>query len=85
MSENQFKTNESIASYGIGLQMGQQLVQSGFENLDTNAISKGIEDSLKNMELPSESISIPNPLITPIIIMETISSIRLNPLDCFFN
>ena len=24
MSDNQFKTNESIASYGIGLQMGQQ-------------------------------------------------------------
>ena len=50
MSDNQLKTNESIASYGIGLQMGQQLVQSGFENLDTNAISKGIEDSLKNIQ-----------------------------------
>lgn len=50
MSDNQLKTNESIASYGIGLQMGQQLVQSGFENLDTNAILKGIEDSLKNIQ-----------------------------------
>ncbi len=37
---------ETKASYGIGLQMGQQLAQSGLEGLNVAAIAKGIATSL---------------------------------------
>lgn len=37
---------EQKASYGIGLQMGQQLAQSGLEGLDVQAIAKGITTAL---------------------------------------
>lgn len=39
---------EATASYGIGLQMGRQLAQGGFDGsvLDADALAKGISDSL---------------------------------------
>ncbi|WP_273858318.1 FKBP-type peptidyl-prolyl cis-trans isomerase [Photobacterium sp. GSS17] len=46
MSDVKLDTVESKASYGIGLQMGQQLAQSGLEGLNVAAIAKGIATSL---------------------------------------
>lgn len=47
MSEVKLDTVEKKASYGIGLQMGQQLAASGLEGLNLDAIAKGIATSLK--------------------------------------
>ena len=47
MSEIKFETVEQKASYGIGLQMGQQLAGSGLEGLDISSISEGIATALK--------------------------------------
>lgn len=44
MKENDFKTVESKASYAIGLQIGQQLQDSGLKDLDADAIAAGIRD-----------------------------------------
>ncbi len=46
MSEVLLETIEQKASYGIGLQMGQQLAGSGLEGLNVAAIAKGIATSL---------------------------------------
>ncbi|MBD1576351.1 MULTISPECIES: FKBP-type peptidyl-prolyl cis-trans isomerase [Vibrio] len=46
MSEVKLETVEQKASYGIGLQMGQQLAGSGLEGLSVAAIAKGIATSL---------------------------------------
>ncbi len=46
MSDVKLDTVETKASYGIGLQMGQQLAQSGLEGLNVAAIAKGIATSL---------------------------------------
>ena len=46
MSEIKFETVEQKASYGIGLQMGQQLAGSGLEGLDVDAIAAGIATAL---------------------------------------
>ncbi|OEF23009.1 FKBP-type peptidyl-prolyl cis-trans isomerase [Vibrio rumoiensis] len=46
MSEVKLETVEQKASYGIGLQMGQQLAGSGLEGLNVAAIAKGIATSL---------------------------------------
>lgn len=46
MSEMKLDTVEEKASYGIGLQMGQQLAESGLEGLNVAAIAKGITTSL---------------------------------------
>ena len=46
MSDVKLDTIETKASYGIGLQMGQQLAQSGLEGLNVAAIAKGIATSL---------------------------------------
>ncbi|GAA03186.1 FKBP-type peptidyl-prolyl cis-trans isomerase [Photobacterium leiognathi] len=51
MSDVKLDTVESKASYGIGLQMGQQLAQSGLEGLNVAAIAKGIAASLAG-EMP---------------------------------
>ncbi|WP_318414053.1 FKBP-type peptidyl-prolyl cis-trans isomerase [Photobacterium leiognathi] len=51
MSDVKLDTVESKASYGIGLQMGQQLAQSGLEGLNVAAIAKGIAASLAG-EIP---------------------------------
>ncbi len=46
MSEIKLETVEQKASYGIGLQMGQQLAGSGLEGLNVDAIAKGIATAL---------------------------------------
>ncbi|UGA55079.1 FKBP-type peptidyl-prolyl cis-trans isomerase [Vibrio sp. VB16] len=46
MSDIKLDTVEQKASYGIGLQMGQQLAGSGLEGLNVDAIAKGIATSL---------------------------------------
>ncbi|KLV00344.1 peptidylprolyl isomerase [Photobacterium aquae] len=51
MSDVKLDTVETKASYGIGLQMGQQLAQSGLEGLNVAAIAKGIAASLAG-EMP---------------------------------
>jgi len=48
MSDNKFSTTEQQASYGIGMQMGQQLV-AAFEGVDLDAGLQGIEDAFKGV------------------------------------
>ena len=58
MSDIKIETMEQCASYGIGRQMGDQLAQNGFDGIDFNVLSLGIEDSYKGQELriPVEEI-----------------------------
>lgn len=44
-------TNAGKFSYGIGLQIGQQLKRQGLSDVDTDAIAMAIEDVLKGNEL----------------------------------
>lgn len=46
MSTN-FDTTEKQASYGIGLQVGQQLQESGLDGLVVDALAAGIKDALE--------------------------------------
>ncbi|WP_342639199.1 FKBP-type peptidyl-prolyl cis-trans isomerase [Vibrio metschnikovii] len=46
MSDVKFETVEQKASYGIGLQMGQQLAGSDLEGLNVDAIAAGIATAL---------------------------------------
>lgn len=46
MSDIKFETVEQKASYGIGLQMGQQLASSGLDGLNVDAIAAGIATAL---------------------------------------
>ncbi|MEK7990103.1 MAG: FKBP-type peptidyl-prolyl cis-trans isomerase [Thiotrichaceae bacterium] len=46
MSEIKLDTLEAKASYGIGIQMGQQLANSNIDGLDVAAIAKGIDTVL---------------------------------------
>ncbi len=55
MSEVKFETVEQKASYGIGLQMGQQLAGSGLEGLEVASIAEGIATALKG-EMPALEI-----------------------------
>lgn len=55
MSDTVFETSEQKASYGIGLQMGQQLVASNLEGLSVEAIAAGIETALTG-QMPSIEI-----------------------------
>ncbi|MPS32837.1 MULTISPECIES: FKBP-type peptidyl-prolyl cis-trans isomerase [unclassified Salinivibrio] len=55
MSDVQLETVEQKASYGIGLQMGQQLAGSGLEGLHVDAIAKGISTALAG-EMPEIEI-----------------------------
>ncbi|MDO6708788.1 FKBP-type peptidyl-prolyl cis-trans isomerase [Photobacterium sp. 1_MG-2023] len=59
MSDVKLDTVETQASYGIGLQMGQQLAQSGLEGLNVAAIAKGIATSLTGdmPEIPVDDIN----------------------------
>ena len=50
MSDNQLDTVDKKASYGIGLQMGQQLAQSRLEGLNVDAIAQGIATALSGEE-----------------------------------
>ncbi|MGL4827603.1 MAG: FKBP-type peptidyl-prolyl cis-trans isomerase [Vibrionaceae bacterium] len=49
MSAYQFDTVEQKASYGIGLQMGQQLAASRLQNLQVDAIAVGIAHALQGL------------------------------------
>nr|WP_086939471.1 FKBP-type peptidyl-prolyl cis-trans isomerase [Thaumasiovibrio occultus] len=55
MFDVKLDTVETQASYGIGLQMGQQLAQSGLEGLNVAAIAKGIATSLTG-DMPEISV-----------------------------
>ncbi|PJC85775.1 peptidylprolyl isomerase [Vibrio sp. HA2012] len=55
MSDIKLETVEQKASYGIGLQMGQQLAGSGLEGLNVAAIAKGIATSLAG-DMPEISV-----------------------------
>jgi FKBP-type peptidyl-prolyl cis-trans isomerase FklB len=46
MSKIQLETQQAQASYGIGLQIGQQLQSSGLKDLDAQALAAGINDVL---------------------------------------
>lgn len=48
MTDNKFSTTETQASYGIGMQMGQQLV-TAFEGVDLDAAQQGIADAFNNV------------------------------------
>ena len=50
MSELQLTTQELQASYGIGLQMGEQLKAQPFEGLDISAVAGGIADAFAGAE-----------------------------------
>lgn len=50
MSELQLNTQELQASYGIGLQMGEQLRAQPFEGLDVSAVAAGIADAFVGAE-----------------------------------
>ena len=45
-----YNSVELQASYGIGLQMGQQLAQNPFDGLDVSAVAAGIADAFNGQE-----------------------------------
>jgi FKBP-type peptidyl-prolyl cis-trans isomerase FklB len=47
MSDNQFSTTEEQASYGMGMQMGQQITNA-FPGVSTAAAMAGLEDAIFN-------------------------------------
>lgn len=49
-----FSTIEQQGSYGIGLQMGDQLKGNGFDGLDADAVVAGIRDALEGNALQVE-------------------------------
>lgn len=52
MTTPTFDTVETQASYGIGLQVGQQLLESGLQGLDPDALLAGLCDAL-NSQTPA--------------------------------
>lgn len=52
MSNQTFDSTEAQASYGIGLQIGQQLLESGLEGLEPEAILAGLTDAMEG-NMPS--------------------------------
>lgn len=51
MSSDKFSTHEQKVSYGIGLQMGDQLAQNGFDGMDVANVIEGIRDALEGNEI----------------------------------
>lgn len=47
---SEYTTQEQQASYGIGLQMGEQLAANPFDGLDVTAVSAGIVDAFAGAE-----------------------------------
>lgn len=47
-----YNTAEDIASYGIGKQMGNQLLAKPFENMNFDAVVEGLRDTLFKKESP---------------------------------
>jgi FKBP-type peptidyl-prolyl cis-trans isomerase FklB len=50
MSELQLSTQEQQASYGIGLQMGEQLASNPFDGLEISNVAAGIADAFAGAE-----------------------------------
>lgn len=46
---NKFSSIEAQASYGIGLQMGEQLASNPFEGLDISAVQDGLADAFARL------------------------------------
>lgn len=46
---SKFETTEQQASYGIGRQIGQQLVEQSFDGFDIQAVHQGIDDAINNL------------------------------------
>ena len=46
---DKFSSIETQASYGIGLQMGEQLRANPFEGLDVEAVQEGLADAFNNL------------------------------------
>ena len=46
---DKFSSIETQASYGIGLQMGEQLRSNPFEGLDVEAVQEGLADAYNNL------------------------------------
>ena len=55
MSELKLETNEEIASYGIGRQMGDHIATQSFEGVELNAVIAGIKQSFAGEELSVEA------------------------------
>jgi FKBP-type peptidyl-prolyl cis-trans isomerase FklB len=49
---SKYNTSEEIASYGIGKQMGNQLLANPFENMNFDAVVEGLRDTLHPKETP---------------------------------
>ena len=49
---SQFSSVEELVSYGIGRQMGQQLVDNPFEGVSPAAVAQGLLDALNGVEMP---------------------------------
>ncbi len=47
---DKFPTLESKASYGVGLNMGTQLLGQPFDGLDVNAVAEGLKDAFNQAE-----------------------------------
>jgi len=45
-----FESLEQKASYGIGLNMGGQLLNQSFDGLDINAVAQGVKDAFEQVE-----------------------------------
>lgn len=58
MATPTFDTIEAQASYGIGLQVGQQLSESGLQGLLPEALVAGIADALEGQQpqVPVEAV-----------------------------
>ncbi|TQV75161.1 FKBP-type peptidyl-prolyl cis-trans isomerase [Aliikangiella marina] len=55
---NEFVSHEQKASYGVGLNMGAQLLQQTFDGLDIDAVAAGVKDAFTRSQLavPQEEI-----------------------------
>ena len=49
---SKYNTSEDIASYGIGIQMGNQLLTNSFEGVNFDAVIEGLRDTLDKKESP---------------------------------
>lgn len=54
MSDIKLETNEQIASYGIGRQMGDHLATQSFEGVELNAVIAGIQEAFAGEALSIE-------------------------------
>ena len=50
MSDNQFETIEQRVSYGVGRQLGDQLVANPFKDFDVTAVQAGLADAMNKAD-----------------------------------